>query len=114
MEMFKWTKGRQEGCDYKKFTFIYFKLYKFGFDGYILKYEKDQILPEHVDPVNDGDHYRLNVGYGKSKFTCEKTIFTFKIGNISVYLFRPDLYKHSLRTYEKTTKLSLGFVKYKR
>jgi hypothetical protein len=68
MKIFKWSPGRQEGCEYKKFTFLYFKLWKFGFDGYILKYEKNQKLPSHKDPVKNADHYRLNIGWGKSKF----------------------------------------------
>lgn len=113
MKLWQWQIGRQQGCEYQKFPLWYFKLWKFGFDAYILKYQSDQVLPTHRDPVKDGEHWRLNIGYGVANFVCEKLIFGKRIGKLAIYLFRPDLYEHSLYVFEKTTKLSIGFAKYK-
>lgn len=111
-KLFKWEPGRQYSCKYKKFTIWFFKVCNFGFDSYILKYESNQVLPKHTDPVEHGIHYRLNIGYGRSNFYCGKIIFKVILGKLSVYFFRPDICPHSLHIYDKTTKVSFGFVKY--
>ena len=113
MKLWKWVGGRQEKCHYRKFTLWYFKIWKFGFDAYILEYEPYQILPTHMDPIEGGSHYRLNIGWGKSKLLVKSKILGFNKGKFSLYLFRPDLYKHSLVINSFTRKLSLGFVKFK-
>jgi hypothetical protein len=112
MKLWKWTGGRQDKCHYRKFTLWYFKVWKLGFDAYILDYEPNQILPTHRDPIEGGSHYRLNIGWGKSLFLVKSKIWGFKRGNLSVNLFRPDLYNHSLVINGHTRKLSLGFVKF--
>ncbi len=112
MKLWRWQNGRQHDCEYKKFTLWYFKLGKFGFDCYILKYKGDQVLPKHKDPIENGKHWRLNIGYGFANFVCDKLIFDQRFGKFTVFLFRPDLYEHSLYVFEKTTKLSFGFAKY--
>jgi hypothetical protein len=112
MNLWKWQKGRQENCEYQKFPLWYFRLWKFGFDCYILKYEGNQVLPSHRDPIEKGKHWRLNIGYGVSNFVCEKLSFGRRVGKLTIFIFRPDLYEHSLYVFEKTTKLSLGFAKY--
>lgn len=113
MKLFKWQKGRQSNCEYWKLPLWYFRILKFGFDAYILKYSENQVLPEHKDPVENGKHYRLNIGWGVANFVCEKLIFGKRIGKLTIFLFRPDLYTHSLYVFEKTTKFSFGFVKFK-
>lgn len=112
MEIWKWQKGRQNGCEYLKFPLWYFKIGKFGFDAYILKYNANTILPEHKDPVENGQHWRLNIGYGESNFVCEnyKHVFFKRFGKLTFILFRPDIYKHSLYVFENTIKLSFGCV----
>lgn len=112
MKLFKWVKGRQKNCDYKKFTLWYFKIWKMGFDAYILSYKPNQILPTHMDPVEGGSHYRLNIGWGKSKLLVKSKIWDVNWGKLSIILFRPDLYSHSLVINKPTRKLSFGFVKY--
>lgn len=113
MGLFKWTKGRQKGCHYKKLTLWMFRVFNYGFDAYILKYEPKQYLPTHTDPVEGGKHYRVNIGFGKSVFECEKCIYKFKITDyFTVNVFRPDLYRHNLLAETKTYKLSFGFVKF--
>lgn len=110
--LWKWHKGRQEDCEYWKFPLLYFKLWRFAMDAYILKYKRDTVLPVHKDPIENAKHYRLNIGWGVANFCCDKLIYGNRIGKLTVFLFRPDLYKHSLYIFEKTTKLSIGFIKY--
>jgi hypothetical protein len=88
-------------------------VYNYGFDGYILKYDPNQVLPTHRDPVKGGKHYRMNIGWGKSLFVIKSKIWRFKLGKLSIHIFRPDIFPHSLIINERTYKLSLGFVKYK-
>jgi len=114
IKLWKWQNGRQMDCEYKKLPLWYFKIGKFGFDCYILKYNDKQFLPLHVDPIENGKHWRLNIGWGESEFYCKKLIFGKKFGKLSLYLFRPDLYKHSLCTMTKTTKISFGFARFKK
>jgi len=108
----KWKRGRQSTTVYWKKQMWKFRVFKIGFDGYILKYDPSTILHPHKDPVINGVHYRLNIGFGRSTFVCEKTIFFLKLGKLSLILFRPDLYTHCLFVKERTYKVSLGFAKY--
>jgi len=111
MKLFKWVKGRQNTTQYERFCFLYFRFLYWGFDGYLLRYEPNQQLPIHRDPVEGGAHYRLNIKLcGRCKFWSTSHIFA--IGQW-LFLFRPDLFFHNLVTYSKVWKLSLGFVKYK-
>ena len=111
-KLFKWTGGRQEKCLYRKMLLMQFRIFKFGFDSYMLDYEPNQILPAHVDEVGNGKHYRINIGWGKCKFIIKKTIFSLCKGKFSLHLFRPDINRHSLVINGHTRKLSIGFVKY--
>lgn len=106
----KWQKGRQDEVEYFKFKLFSFKICKFGFDGYLLKYPTNTELPKHTDPVEKGKHYRVNITlWGKCIFVCKGK--HFYIGEF-FHLFRPDLQEHALFTYTKTYKLSLGFAKF--
>ena len=116
MKTWGWQNGRQIGCEYKKFPLYKFKLCGFGFDAYILKYNADSVLPEHTDPVEGGKHWRMNIGWGIANFVCEDYehgVFK-RWRKLSVNVFRPDLYKHSLYVFGDTIKLSFGFVKFKK
>lgn len=113
MKLWKWQEGRQKGTLYKKFPLWFFKIWKWGFDAYILVYQPDTFLKLHKDLVEKGNHWRLNIGWGNSQFhIANSPKCGFKIGKFSVYLFRPDLYLHALSVYGKTIKLSFGFVKF--
>lgn len=111
MKLWRWQKGRQEGCEYKKFPLWYFKVGKWGFDGYILRYQPMTRLPYHKDPV-DGKHWRLNISlWGQSVFVMEKEGAYSPIFRRFIF-FRPDIHYHSLNTLSTTYKLSMGFVKF--
>lgn len=113
MKLWIWIKGRQHGCNYIKFTLWYFKIWKWGFDAYILKYRPFAVLSGHKDEVKNGKHWRLNIKItGKASFTIIKDGVRYSTEQ-RINLFRPDLYEHSLLVYkEGCTKFSFGFVKF--
>jgi hypothetical protein len=109
MKFFKWQPGRQQNVTYKKCPLWYFKIGRWGFDAYILRYEAQTFLPEHKDPVENGKHWRLNVKlWGRCGFHADDRGYTKQWINF----FRPDLYTHWLMAFTTTFKLSLGFVKF--
>lgn len=108
MKLWKWQEGRQEGCKYQKFPLWYFRIWKLGFDAYILDYEDNTLLPIHKDPVK-GKHWRLNIKlFGNSLFFQENRGYV----RGRFVFFRPDLYFHYLKVFTRTRKLSFGFVKF--
>lgn len=108
MQLFKWTEGRQASCKYEKLCFLNMKLFGFGVDGYILDYQPG-VLPRHTDKV-DGKHWRLNVELsGRGRFYCNKVILN--LFN-KIYIFRPDLYTHSVLITKRRFVLSLGFASF--
>ncbi len=116
--IWKWQRGRQEDAVYWKFTLWYFRIWRWGFDAYILKYPPFTLLKGHTDPV-DGRHYRLNIRLkGISYFSIlrGKTIHSegsYKIVDKRFICFRPDIQKHTLLvTNRGCTKLSFGYVKF--
>ena len=115
MTLFKWIEGRQQGVKYKKFCLWYFKIFGYGFDAYILKYDNYSDLPVHSDEIENAEHYRLNIKIkGFARF-CILDIETnrWQITTNSIVLFRPDLYPHCLQVGPNgCTKLSFGFVKF--
>lgn len=107
MKLFTWVDGRQENTKYKKWCFLYFKICRLGFDGYILHYKPKTVLYTHKDPI-DGKHYRLNIKLkGMSYFEASKCIV--KIGDFLAF-FRPDIRYHHLVVITRTYKISLGFA----
>lgn len=104
--------GRQ-GTGYLKLKLFEFrKILKS--DCYLLKFPEGSSIGEHVDPVSEGKHYRLNVvlkrpAVGGLLF-CESPIF--RLGE-RVCFFRPDVSKHSVSKIEKGSRwvFSLGFLR---
>lgn len=108
MKKFTWLPGRQANCLYYKWCFLYRRIGRWGFDGYILKYPAGSVLPTHKDKV-DGKMWRLNISLsGDSIFYCDKEILNLGF----IHIFRPDLYDHSLIVWKKTYKLSIGIAKF--
>ena len=87
-------------------------LFPIPWDCYILKYPTGSEIKEHVDPLTNQNHYRLNIVIKKPRkggvFYAEKTI----INTPRIKLFRPDIYKHSLTPIEEGTRyvLSIGWA----
>lgn len=109
MKLWKWYKGRQEGIEYYKFPLWHFRIWKWGFDAYILHYRQAGTLPWHKDVVEKANHHRLNIKlWGTSAFFYGRRVVHKRF----IY-FRPDKYIHSLWVKSPTIKLSFGFVKFK-
>lgn len=115
MKFWKWVKGRQAETEYKKFPLFSFRIWRWGFDGYILKYAPNTVLDWHTDPVKNGEHWRRNwtlKGISVFYYTDNKTTH-YRYSEQGSIWFRPDICKHKLEVYnEGCTKLSLGFVKF--
>lgn len=110
MELFTWLKGRQYGIDYKKWCFLFWRIGKWGFDGYFLKYKKGH-LPVHTDPIDGGKHWRINIKlYGNCYFACNNQILHW--GEF-LHVFRPDINPHCLWISRDTLKISIGIVHFK-
>ncbi len=66
------------------------------FDCYLLRFSKGNEIPPHIDEVEQGRHFRLNLILKHARtggeFFCEQTIFESR----SIKLFRPDINKHSV------------------
>lgn len=109
MKLWTWEQGRIQFTTYFRFTLWYFRVGKWGFDAYLLKYPKADILPYHIDEVKGGKHYRMNIRLkGEAKF-----FLAGKVIHKRIICFRPDKYIHSLWINSPTLKLSFGFVKFK-
>ena len=83
------------------------------FDLYLLKFNKGSDVPPHIDKVEDGEHFRLNLILWAARkggnFFCEHTVFESK----RIKLFRPDLYTHSVTEIKHGVRivLSLGWIR---
>lgn len=116
MKLFKWQRGRQSSCRYFKFPFLFTRIWRFGFDGYILAYPRKAFLVPHKDKI-EGRMWRLNITLkGSSRFFLWKgdgMDAKFIPSSKRFHLFRPDLYSHALISKTRTYKLSLGFAIFK-
>lgn len=94
--MWTWNLGRQNGS-YLLFTLINLNLIKIKIDSHLIKFPMNSFIPEHIDTVDNYNHYRLNIILKKptigGHFKIDENIFS--IFN-RIFLFRPDLYKHSV------------------
>jgi hypothetical protein len=98
----KWEIGRQR-TGYSKLA-----LWKASWtDCYIIKYPNNSYVPEHIDPVKNKKHYRINILlFGEDNFSG-KTIFSTR----RLKIFRPDIHLHSVKPVSFTRIiLSIGFA----
>ena len=108
----KWKLGRQKS-GYSRLTLCQLNIGKMKLDSHIIKFPEGSCIPEHIDPVDGYNHYRLNIILRKAKsggkFYSQKQIFSFRN---RVFLFRPDKYKHSVSMIEIGTRIvfSVGFA----
>lgn len=98
------------GLKYRKYCFLWWRIGRFGFDGYILKYPAKIEMNNHVDPILNGKHWRINLTLkGKSIFFCQHATI-FSVGQ-RLHIFRPDINFHRVATFTPVTKLSIGIAK---
>jgi len=108
---FRWQKGRQN-TGYDKLLILtgYLPL---PFDIYLLRFPQGSEIPEHLDKVERGNHFRLNIIVKKAveggEFKCSECIWNTS----RIKLFRPDKSIHSVSKIIKGTRyvLSIGWVK---
>lgn len=111
MKLWRWEYGRQN-TGYKKLLLLRSK-WLLKFDCYILKFSEGVEIPAHIDTVDSGRHYRLNVILKSAslggQFHCDTCLFE----TTRIKLFRPDLYLHSVSKVEAGSRLvlSIGWVK---
>ena len=103
-----WELGRQ-GTGYEKLKIFSF----WRVDCYLLRLPEGSYIPKHVDKIDSGKHYRLNIILKDAKvggvFICDNPIYETK----RVKLFRSDLSEHSVAMVIKGTRyvLSIGWSK---
>lgn len=106
-----WEKGRQDSGYFKKL--IRRSEWPIGHDILLLKYPTGSKIEWHKDPVDHGEHYRLNVVLNKDfsggEFESESGVL-FSFGPIT--FFRPDKNKHRVTEIKNGTRyvFSFGFV----
>lgn len=107
---FNWINGRQN-TGYKKITFLSSK-FLIPYDLHLLKFEKGSFIPNHIDSVDYGKHYRVNIILKNAKkggnFICKNPIFETK----RIKFFRPDISEHSVSEVIEGNRyvLSFGFI----
>lgn len=108
-EFVMWTKGRQNSGYFK---LKLFESKRFKIDCYILKFPEGSEIKPHIDEVDSGNHYRLNIiiknAISGGLFKCDKTLINTK----RIKLFRPDKHLHSVSRVEKGCRyvFSVGWV----
>lgn len=107
----RWQSGRQDS-GYEKMLLLQ-SLLPLPFDCYIIRYRPGAYIPPHIDKVDSGKHYRLNIVVKKSieggDFVCKNPI----INTPRIKLFRPDMCEHSVTKVIKGNRylLSIGWIR---
>lgn len=110
IKKFSWERGRQ-GTGYNKIRL--FESQRFKCDGYLLYYPEGSEIPLHIDHVDTGRHFRLNIMLKKAQkggdFICENPVFR----GWRMFLFRPDISAHAVSRIERGWRLmlSIGWVR---
>jgi hypothetical protein len=109
-KLWRWNKGRQD-AKYDVFPFLMSEWLKM--DCYVIRIHTGAKIPEHTDKVKEGWlHYRFNIHFGSylgGILKCEKFIWRWR----DVYLFRPDVTKHSMSEviFGRVYIFSFGFLR---
>ncbi|MGI9282470.1 MAG: 2OG-Fe(II) oxygenase [Endozoicomonas sp.] len=110
-KVFRWQKGRQN-TGYDKML-LGGGLWPVPFDLYLLRFLEGHEIPPHVDQVESGEHYRLNIilksPESGGEFICREPIYESRL----IKFFRSDLSEHSVNKILKGRRyvLSIGWVK---
>lgn len=107
MSWLKWQTGRQNS-GYDKLPLLQGK----KFDFWLLRFREGGYINWHVDKVDTGRHYRLNIFVKPAEIGGEFRTNGSIIKNRFFCLFRPDIHRHSVTPVNKGTRyvLSFGFV----
>lgn len=108
---FRWQRGRQQS-GYDKMLLLQGML-PLPFDVYLLRFPEGAEIKAHVDTVDSGQHYRLNLVLKEAavggEFRCQSAIFASR----RIKLFRPDVSEHSVSLVGKGVRyvFSVGWVR---
>ena len=108
LQKLPWQDGRQK-TGYKKLPFFEFNCC----DAYVLYYPKGSEILPHVDKVEHGRHYRLNIILKQADlgglFICDDYLFQIYS---RLFLFRPDIARHEVTRVHEGYRLvlSLGWL----
>ena len=107
MKFFKWQPGRQEATK----NILKFPIWSWlGFDVYLLKLPKNQVIFPHTDKVEGAEHHRINITlYGNWYLQHDNQTFHEVIGDM--HYFRPDEVEHSAIVVKQSLLLSIGWTK---
>lgn len=106
MKFFRWQPGRSAATE----NIRKFPIWScFGFDVYLLKFPKGQLVSTHLDPVEGKKHHRFNLTlWGFWTLTLgEKTTYQSACDG---HLFRPDIVPHSAKFLTDCMVLSIGWT----
>jgi hypothetical protein len=106
--MLHWQPGRQGGT-YEKFT-LFAGLPWLRCDLYLIRYCVGDYVTEHMDPIERGRHWRLNVELKRAKVggqfaTADGTHWRWW----RFVFFRPDVEEHRVLPVLKGERLVLSF-----
>lgn len=110
MKLFRWEKGRQLS-GYDK-MFLLGSKWLLMFDVYLLRFKEGSEIKAHMDKVEKGKHYRLNIVLKQAKeggeFVCKSPIYE----SYRIKFFRPDACEHSVTKVIRGNRylLSIGWV----
>jgi hypothetical protein len=82
-------------------------------DAYILKFPQGSTVPAHIDPVETGRHYRLNIVLKKANGGGETCVYDPCFHKSKrLFFFRPDTVLHGLsKVWDGTLYiLSIGWI----
>ena len=107
----RWQRGRQDS-GYDKMLLLQ-SLWPLPLDVYLLRFPTGSQIQPHVDRVESGAHYRLNLVIQRARaggeFACSNAIHD----SPRIKLFRPDICEHSVSRVDSGTRyvLSVGWVR---
>ena len=107
----RWQIGRQLS-GYDKMLLLW-SILPLPFDIYLIRYRVGSYIKPHIDQVEKGKHYRLNIVLKQSEiggeFVCNDCIINTK----RIKLFRPDVNEHSVTELKEGSRyiLSIGWIK---
>lgn len=109
--LFRWQKGRQN-TGYDKML-VGGGVWPCPFDIYLLRFREGQGIPPHVDKVDRGEHYRLNIvlkaPQSGGEFICSSPIYESR----RINYFRSDVSEHAVSKVLKGSRyvLSIGWIR---
>lgn len=110
-KVLRWQRGRQDS-GYDKMLLLQ-SMWPIPFDVYLLRFPTGSQIQPHVDQVERGAHYRLNLVLRRARSGGEFVCATAIRDSPRIKFFRPDVSEHAVTRIESGTRyvLSIGWVR---